>query len=405
MHDELRSNVLCSRRSSRVTRRIPIAPVLPVLTGRTLLGGSPCRLPSITAVGRPCWVVSGEAAILGALLLANVGPSDEVLVPAFHCPSMVNPIRALGATAVYYGINEDLTLNAADIEARLTRRTRAIIAPHLFGRVQRLAGLRDLCEGARIVLVEDCAHAFFGSIGGVAIGSVGHFAIASPRKFFPLSEGGVLTSTSGADLTPKLQRASAARDIRVAFDLLDVAIQSGRLPLLAPLFAGVKSARRLFRRADPTPSPRDATSSATSIAAAGSLRVAAASAVTRWIQRRGATEAAMQQRELNFRHLCAALGQVHGVRVLDTQASDVAGTVPYMVPVLLSAPHQQFAHLQASGTPMWRWEYSQLGVCKTTDRLAQAMIQLPCHQAMRGEDLAMLVRNVERAAAARGHGA
>jgi dTDP-4-amino-4,6-dideoxygalactose transaminase len=197
-----------------LTRPAATIPVLPVLTGRTLLGGAPSSLPSLAQLGRPALVVSGEAAIYGALLSGAVGPADEVLVPAFHCPSMVNPIRQRGATPVYYGINEDLTLNEPDIESRLTRRTRALIAPHLFGRVQRLAHLRELCDAARIILIEDCAHAFFGTIGEVPIGSTGHFAIASPRKFFPLAEGGLLTSASGAAL-PRLQRPSAARGVRV----------------------------------------------------------------------------------------------------------------------------------------------------------------------------------------------
>jgi hypothetical protein len=126
-------------------------------------------------------------------------------------------------------------------------------------------------------------------------------------------------------------------------------------------------------------------------------RIDAAAAVTRWMARRTATAADMDRRERNFRHLQEALAPVRGVRVLDTATSDVAGTVPYMVPVVLSAPGPQFEQLKAMGTPMWRWEYSEVGVCKTTDWLAKAMIQLPCHQAMGEDDLALLVRNVEAA--------
>jgi dTDP-4-amino-4,6-dideoxygalactose transaminase len=372
--------------------------VLPVLTGRALLGGPPCLLPSVAALGVPSWVASGEVAIRGALLLAGIGAGDEVLVPAFNCPSMVAPIRALGATPVFYGIHEDLSLNRADLDARLTRSTRAIIAPHLFGRIQRLAELRALCDSARITLIEDCAHAFFGTIGGVAIGSQGHFAIASPRKFFPLAEGGLLIGTSPADLGARLRDAPLTRSVRVMFDAVDLAVRSARLPALRPLVACVKALRSRSRRVEPSAAELDA-SRAAPADSAGASRIAAAAAVTRWMIRRTATAAEMQLRERNFRQLREALAPVRGVRVLDTAANDVAGTVPYMLPVVLSAPAAQFAQLKAMGTPMWRWEYSQTGICKTTDWLAQAMIQLPCHQAMGDADLALLVRNIEAASA------
>jgi len=56
--------------------------------------------------------------------------------------------------------------------------------------------------------------------------------------------------------------------------------------------------------------------------------------------------------------------------------------VPYMMPVILRHPEQQFGVLKSQGLPMWRWEHSMIGSCAVADRYAQALIQLPCHQAL-----------------------
>jgi dTDP-4-amino-4,6-dideoxygalactose transaminase len=93
----------------------------------------------------------------------------------------------------------------------------------------------------------------------------------------------------------------------------------------------------------------------------------------------------MRKRRENYSSLIASLRGCATLRVLIDELPD--DFVPYMAPVLLEEPARQFAALKSKGVPMWRWEHSQMGVCPVTDRLAQALIQIPCHQSLRAAEL------------------
>ena len=61
--------------------------------------------------------------------------------------------------------------------------------------------------------------------------------------------------------------------------------------------------------------------------------------------------------------------------------------MPYMVPILLGDPARQFAAFKQRGLPMWRWETSARGFCAVTDRYADALVQIPCHQSLSADEL------------------
>lgn len=360
--------------------------VMPVLTARDLAGGRRAAHPSILDVGKPVFLHSGSVAIRGALLHAALVPGDEVLVPAFNCPSMVTPVQEIGASPVFYGINEDLSIDAQKLAAAMTRRTKAALVPHLFGVLQNSAILRGFCDEAGIVLIEDCAHAFFGRNGAAALGAQGHYAIASPRKFLPLAEGGVLTSSTRDLRGLEVMPTTLSRTLRVSFDMVDLAVTHGRLSWAAPAVRGVK---RLARRRAvgleesasmpnvPTPTLR--------------REVQAASGVTRLMIEHTATRSAIQRRRANFVRLLQGVRQLRGMKALDSYGDRLEQAVPYMLPILLSRPEEQFPRLKESGIPIWRWEYSRMGLCAVTDRYARALIQIPCHQSLSEAEVARLL--------------
>lgn len=170
--------------------RIPKHPVLSLATF-----GRRGKVPSILEAGRSRHVSQGRMAIALALEHASIGPGDEVLVPAYHCVAMVEPVRHVGATPVFYRIGRDTSVDIGDLAARLSPASKAVVAVHYFGFPQRtLPALRALCDGRGLTLIEDCAHAFFGSQDGIPFGAMGDYAVASSWKFFPIPEGGYLVS-------------------------------------------------------------------------------------------------------------------------------------------------------------------------------------------------------------------
>lgn len=180
---------------------------------------------------------SGRAAITQALRLSGVGPGDEVLLPAYHCGSMVEPALWLGARVVFFHIYPDLTVNLEDLEAKLTPRSRALVVPHYFGFPQPLDELLTLRERHGFKLIEDCAHALFGADGDNTLGSRGDFAITSTCKWFPAPEGGALCANPPRELAGRFapQHASLPLELRAALSIAREATRYGRLPLVRPL--------------------------------------------------------------------------------------------------------------------------------------------------------------------------
>jgi dTDP-4-amino-4,6-dideoxygalactose transaminase len=141
-------------------------------------------------------VSSGTAALHVAVLALGIGPGDEVLVPAYTFPATANVVALVGATPVLVDVDPvTMNIDAADAARRVTARTKAVLAVHLFGRPARL---EDLPEG--LPVIEDAAGALGARRGDRPCGSLGALACFSfhPRKIVTTGEGGAITSDDEA---------------------------------------------------------------------------------------------------------------------------------------------------------------------------------------------------------------
>src|SRR5579883_1100490 len=179
------------RRVGRLIPR-PDIPVQPVLSWETFAPRKIGSAPSILDSGRLICVTSARIAIAHALVLAGVQPGQKVLVPAYHCIAMIEPILHLGAHAIFYSLRDDMSVDLGDISTKLDAETCALIAVNYFGFPQNLVAIQKFCSQRGIVFIEDCAHSLFGSYAGRALGTFGHFAVASLVQFSPLPDGGCL---------------------------------------------------------------------------------------------------------------------------------------------------------------------------------------------------------------------
>ena len=131
-----------------------------------------------------------------ALVLADVGPGDEVICPSYTFIATANAVLYAGATPVFAEI-DPLTWNIDPQDAlrRVTPRTKAIIPVHQVGLPVDLDGLRPIADRG-IAIVEDAACAIGASYRGRPIGSLGYTACWSfhPRKTISMGEGGMLTT-------------------------------------------------------------------------------------------------------------------------------------------------------------------------------------------------------------------
>jgi dTDP-4-amino-4,6-dideoxygalactose transaminase len=148
-------------------------------------------------------VANGTDAIVLLLDAWGVGPGDEVICPSFTFYATAEAIARRGATPVFADIDAaTLNLDPADALARVTPRTKAILAVHLFGRPSPVA---ELQRGAPVL--EDAAQAFGAGDEGARVGSLGAgatFSFYPTKNLFGLGDGGIVT-TSDAGLADRVR--------------------------------------------------------------------------------------------------------------------------------------------------------------------------------------------------------
>jgi perosamine synthetase len=138
---------------------------------------------------------SGTAALHLALLAMGIGNQDEVVIPSLVCTALLNAVRYVGATPVPAEIDPDTcNLDPADVKRRMTRHTKAVIVPHLFGLSADLDGFLKL----GVPIIEDCAQSAGGSYHQKPLGASGAAGIFSfyATKVLTTGEGGMVVSNS-----------------------------------------------------------------------------------------------------------------------------------------------------------------------------------------------------------------
>jgi dTDP-4-amino-4,6-dideoxygalactose transaminase len=144
-------------------------------------------------------VANGTDALVIALDALGIGEGDEVICPAFTFFASAEAIARRGATPVFADIDpQTLNLDPTDVASRITPRTKAIMAVHLFGRPSQIDELR----GFDVPLVEDAAQAF-GS-PGIATSIVSTFSFFPTKNLFGLGDGGLIT-VNDADLGERIR--------------------------------------------------------------------------------------------------------------------------------------------------------------------------------------------------------
>lgn len=379
--------------------RIPLSPPL----SRTGLSFGAKTFPSILDLPHTLPVTSGRVAIAIALRHAGIGAGDEVLVPAYHCDSMVAPVRLVGARAVFYRIEPDARADFTDLSAKVGPATRALILTHFFGFPQDLQRARSFCDRHNMVMIEDCAHAFFGDWQGMPVGSSGDYAIASSMKFFPVFDGGILAAknTDLAGIT--LRKPPLPFELKALSNVIERALQYGRLGIVAGAIRfGLKlkdTIWRLVKRrsqkiAEARYSPGSSEGGFVLDPEWLDVRM---SRVSRTILRFSNYQRIIEERRANYRYLLEHLGNSPGIRPLYPELP--AGTVPLNFPVFVDSPSTLFPALKRAGVPIWRFgeyldEEITEQVCSNSCHLSRHVFQFPCHSELRPGELSWMVDTI-----------
>lgn len=142
-------------------------------------------------------VNSGTSALHLGLIAAGVQAGDEVIVPSFTFAATANAVSLAGATPIFADVDiHDFCLDPADVEAKITDRTSAVMPVHLYGHPARMDAFQTICAAHDLLLIEDAAQAHLASWAGNQVGTfgVGMFSFY-PTKNMMSGEGGMITTS------------------------------------------------------------------------------------------------------------------------------------------------------------------------------------------------------------------
>lgn len=144
---------------------------------------------------------SGSTALDMALLLCDLKPGDEVILPSYTFSSTANAPVLAGAKLVFVDIRPDtMNIDEKKIEAAITKKTKVIIAVHYAGVSCEMDTILDIARRHNLMVIEDAAQGVMSTYKGKALGTMGDFGCYSfhETKNYSMGEGGALVINNPA---------------------------------------------------------------------------------------------------------------------------------------------------------------------------------------------------------------
>ena len=184
-------------------------------------------------------LTNGTAALHSAMFGLGVGPGDEVICPTYTWMGSITPALTLMAKPVFCEVDpRTLLIDVADVRRRITPRTKAIVAVHLWGNVCDMDALMALSAETGVPVIEDCSHAHGASYKGIPCGSIGQAGAWSLQGSKPISggEGGMLVTNDVAIF----ERACLLGQVNRPANIVGETVEGLRYTHLPPMGLGVK---------------------------------------------------------------------------------------------------------------------------------------------------------------------
>lgn len=135
---------------------------------------------------------SGRSSFFAILKSLGLQKGDGVLLQAFTCNALINPILWDGLTPIYVDCNKnDFNIDVEDLKSKISLQTKIVVVQHTFGLPANMDEVRTICAENKLILIEDCAHSLGAEYNGIKVGS------HSKAAFFSFSRDKVISSVYG----------------------------------------------------------------------------------------------------------------------------------------------------------------------------------------------------------------
>jgi perosamine synthetase len=340
-------------------------------------------------------------AIYHSLHAAHLSPGDEVLIPAYVCKVVPEAVLGYGSRVVFYRVDRGCRPDFSDLAARMSTRTRALIAVHYFGFPQPIMQLREFCDRHNLFLIEDCAHVLRSGVDGPQLGSCGDASVFSLRKFFPIYDGGELVlNRPQADLRVEWGRETALFTLKVAKDLVDQVAEHVTNPLIQIPYLFLQWLKKplleLFKL-------RGRNSGAMAVEKTGvtfdaGLVNQPMSRLSKMVFRHSDVSAIVAKRRANYLFLQRELASVYRLEFFVSELP--TGICPWIFPLVLGGESNACATLRAQGIPAVTWNGVRPSgmswdLFPDADYLYKNLVFLPVHQNLSEQELRQIVQAVK----------
>jgi len=309
-------------------------------------------------------VSSGTAALDVALKSLGIKQGDEVITTAFSFIASANAILYQRAKPIFADILRDtFNVDPQDLQAKITNKTKAVLAVHLFGQPCDVAAIREICADHDLSLIEDCAQAHGAEFEGRKVGSfgIGCFSFYATKNM-TTGEGGMVTTSDAA----------VARDARLLRDHGQAAKYVHNVLGYNYRMTDVEAAVGIVQLEK--------------LDAMNAKRISNAHYLNQHLTLEGATlpraargtthvyhqYVVMLLREATDRNRFAAYLQAHGIGC----------AIHYTLPI-----YQQPLYQSLGYSP-------ELAACPVAEEVAQSVLSLPVHPALTHDDLVYIVQTV-----------
>lgn len=318
-----------------------------------LIASGDLRFKELAAGADIQFAYDGRAALFQLFSAIHRMRRETVLLPAFHCPTVVEPAIQAGYSVRFYRVKEDMSIDVNDFLRCLDETVAAALVINYFGFPLDIGEVSTACRTNATSLIEDCAHSFLSANPIRLTGDRADFAIYSFKKLVPSNVGGaVRCNVEDLDVKANGSRPPLRESAVTAKRMLDQAIEQSNNRLLAHLQSAANSTYRALKRSASQESVDSFQQrSHGDYAIDERLLRSGIPRLARHILEAADLKEVVAARQENYEFLKTRLTSVAGVEIAMNRS--VQAVCPWALPVVLGNRSQVDHVLRARGVPLF----------------------------------------------------